>query len=364
MVDFISNRVKSRWVLSALAIIWAATQFPMLGMVSLATLYVCRIVLGAGEGPAYTMALHAAYKWFPNERRSLPTSIILVGMSAGVGIAMPVLAWICRQYSWHWAFGVLGFAGVAWVLAWILLGKEGTLPINITVSDGKTYDRVPYANLFLNGTTIAVILIGFGFFWSMAVLISWFPPYLIQGLRFSSQATGWLSTLPWICQLLVALGAGWLTQRMVVRGVSTRIARGVLCGVCVVIAGLALILAPYMPNVWLTVAMLVIGLSFSSAVPVTVFVVMSEYTPATQRGAATSCANALCTTAGLFGPYVMGVVIQNAATKIIGYERGFIICGIIALVCGIFGIIFLRPEAERDRFAVLQSKIKPVEQLA
>src|SRR6202789_526800 len=51
-VGFLVNRVATRWVLLALALIWALTQFPMIGTVSFATLMACRIVLGAGEGPA------------------------------------------------------------------------------------------------------------------------------------------------------------------------------------------------------------------------------------------------------------------------------------------------------------------------
>jgi MFS family permease len=38
----------------------------MLGTIGLGTLIACRIILGAGEGPAYPVALHATYKWFPD----------------------------------------------------------------------------------------------------------------------------------------------------------------------------------------------------------------------------------------------------------------------------------------------------------
>jgi hypothetical protein len=41
----------------------------MLGNVAFATLLVCRIILGAGEGPAFAVAVHALFKWFSNEKR-------------------------------------------------------------------------------------------------------------------------------------------------------------------------------------------------------------------------------------------------------------------------------------------------------
>jgi MFS family permease len=67
IVGFIVNRVAARWVLLALALVWALAQFPMVGSVGFATLLICRVILGAGEGPAFAVAVHAIYKWFPDE---------------------------------------------------------------------------------------------------------------------------------------------------------------------------------------------------------------------------------------------------------------------------------------------------------
>src|ERR1700721_410851 len=65
VVGFIVNRIDTRWVLLVLAVIWALAQFPMVGTVSFTTLLICRVVLGAGEGPAGGGAGHGIYKRFP-----------------------------------------------------------------------------------------------------------------------------------------------------------------------------------------------------------------------------------------------------------------------------------------------------------
>src|SRR5690242_9959759 len=127
VVGFIVNRVPARWVLLVLALIWALAQFPMVGTVSLATLMICRIILGAGEGPAFSVAAHAIYKWFPNEKRTLPTAILSQGSAFGVIIAVPALNWLIVNYSWHYAFGALGIVGLSWAAVWFFMGKEGPL---------------------------------------------------------------------------------------------------------------------------------------------------------------------------------------------------------------------------------------------
>jgi predicted MFS family arabinose efflux permease len=89
VVGFIVNRIDTRWVLLVMAVIWSLAQFPMVGTVSFTTLVICRIILGAGEGPAFAVAAHAVYKWFPDEKRTLPTAILSQGSAFGVILAVP-----------------------------------------------------------------------------------------------------------------------------------------------------------------------------------------------------------------------------------------------------------------------------------
>src|SRR5215467_3013448 len=127
ITGFIVNRVETRWALLVMGLVWALTQFPMIGTVGFAAIAACRIALGAGEGPAYPVALHSTYKWFPNELRTLPTAIVAQGAGIGILVALPLLNWVIVRYSWHWAFGVLGIAGLAWTAAWLAFGREGPL---------------------------------------------------------------------------------------------------------------------------------------------------------------------------------------------------------------------------------------------
>src|SRR6202022_2048672 len=100
VVGFIVNRIATRWVLLALAAIWALAQFPMVGTVSFTTLVICRARLGAGEGPTFAVAVHSIYKWFPDEKRTLPTALLSQGTAFGVIIAVPALNWVTVNHSW------------------------------------------------------------------------------------------------------------------------------------------------------------------------------------------------------------------------------------------------------------------------
>ena len=74
------------------------------------------------------------------------------------------------------------------------------------------------------------------------------------------------------------------------------------------------------------------------ALPSVIYVVsnavVGEITPAAQRGALLAIGTAVSTSAGLLAPYVMGSLIEKAATPLDGFNTGFIICGVIMLVSG------------------------------
>jgi len=99
-----------------MALIWAACQLVALAPLGIGGLMVSRIVLGASEGPAFPAGIHAVFKWFPNERRALPSAIISQGSSLGVVLALPVLNWLLMTYSWHVAFGAIGIAAILWAI--------------------------------------------------------------------------------------------------------------------------------------------------------------------------------------------------------------------------------------------------------
>ncbi|MGH6642087.1 MAG: MFS transporter [Bradyrhizobium sp.] len=347
IVGFIVNSVPTRWVLLAMAIIWSVAQFPMVGTVSFTTLLICRIILGAGEGPAFSVAAHAVYKWFPDEKRTLPTAILSQGSAFGVILAVPALNWIIVNHSWHYAFGALGVVGLMWVVAWLVMGKEG--PLVQTVAMAAADPRVPYFQLLTSRTFIGCCAATFGAYWALSLGLTWFTPFIVQGLGFSQKDAGWVSVLPWVFGAVIVLLAGWISQVMLARGFTTRGARGVLGSVPLIIGGLILFTMPYAAPGGLMIALLVVGTGLSGAIYVVCPPMLGEFTPVQQRGAVIAIYGAIYTLAGIIAPAVMGSVIKHAATPLEGYLTGFTINAGIMIASGLLGLLLLWPNTERAR---------------
>ncbi|KXF49972.1 hypothetical protein AXA44_21850 [Rhodococcus sp. SC4] len=358
-VGFMTNRVPSKWVLAVIAVIWALTQLPMLANVGFVAILASRVVLGAAEGPANPLAMHAVQKWFPNERRSLPCSIVNLGSALGVVVLAPVMTSIIIAFGWRWAFFAMFVIGLLWVAVWLVVGREGPFgneEITTEVNDVEGARSVAepslsYRRIFLSGTSLSVLLAGFAVYWALALLISWVPVYLEGPLGYSARSTGLLIVLPWAVSGVLILAQGALTDTLMRRGVSSRRARGVLGACCTLLAGTAMVLLPAAPSgiptlVFLTLAFSVGGVQFAIGATMT-----AEIVPVRQRAAVLATQTGLLSTAGLIAPYVTGRIVDAAggASSAAGFNSAFTIAGVAMLIGGVFAAVFARPERDAAR---------------
>jgi MFS family permease len=349
VTGFIVNHVQSRWAILTMALVWSLAQFSVIGAGGFGLLMTSRIILGAGEGPAYPVALHSVYKWFCNKRRAIPTAIVSAGALVGLVVAPPALTYVITHVSWRWAYGLLGLMGLLWALAWLAFGAEGGQSVAPQQSDNDAY--VPYLRLLFNGTALAAFASGFAAYWGVALLFTWFTPYLVNGLGFSPGAAGWLTSLPSLCSLIVLTAGAWVSQAALSQGTTTRVARGMLTGAAALLGGLAMMLTPLVTESAAKVGLISLGIELPAMIFVLGHPMIAEFTPVPQRGAMLAITNSIWTAAGVLVPYVMGRVIEGGATVAQGYEHGFIICGVITSACGVVGLIFLRPEGELRKFS-------------
>jgi predicted MFS family arabinose efflux permease len=292
----------------------------------------------------------------------MPTAIIAQGSALGVIIAVPALNWIIVNYSWHWAFGALGITGLLWTALWLVFGREGTLvdpPVTAGAHGGG--EHVPYRYLLTCPSIVAGCCAGFASYWGLALGLTWFTSYLVGGLGYSQQLGGNLSILPWIFGMFVVLGGGAISQRLKKAGVSSRLSRGAFASATVILGGCILPFVGSMPTPELKLVMVVVGGAIGSTIYVVLPMIVSELTPQPQRAAMLAITTSVVTLAGVLAPLVMGAMVQNAATPMAGYERGYVVLGGLLIVGGLIGLFFIRPEHDRKRLAARAIALPPLQ---
>ncbi|MEV0705024.1 MFS transporter [Saccharopolyspora sp. NPDC050389] len=357
-VGFLANRASAKWILFTLVMIWAVTQLPVAAGAGFGLLLVSRIVLGAAEGPAQPVALHAAFKWFPNEKRSIPGALVVGGGGMGGMLAAPLLTLVIVHFGWRWAFLTLFFVGVAWCIAWALIGREGRADAT-PGADAIEQEpqpaaalRVPYRRILLSPTWLAGFVGAFGAYWASALLLAWVPVYAETALGYSAVAAGAIVTAPWVLKTVLTFGQGALTQWMMHRGLSSRVARGVLGASALLLAGTAMLLIPVVAHPGLRIALIAVAFSFGAVTFAIGQTVNAEISPPAQRGAVLSTTVGLVTLAGLAAPYVTGRIVEAAADASTGFGVAFAIPGVLMVVGGLAAMIFVHPERDARRIGV------------
>ncbi|MFN5413463.1 MFS transporter, partial [Bradyrhizobium sp.] len=220
---------------------------------------------------------------------------------------------------------------------------------------GLREQRVPYLQLLTSRTFVGCVAATFGAYWALSLGLTWFTPFLVKGLGFSQQQAGFISILPWVFGACVVMTTGWLSQRLMARGVSTRMARGVLGATPLIFGGMLMAAMPHVDGATTRIALLVVGSGLCGSIYVVCAPMIGEFTPVSQRGAVIAIYGALYTLAGIIAPVVMGKMIQASGSLLDGYMSGFTINAVIMVIAGLTGLALLWPNTERARLQAHQA---------
>jgi len=361
VVGFLANRVGTRILMLVMGVIWSAALLPMSVAANFKMLLASRVVLGAAEGPAFPVAVHSVYKWFGDQRRALPTSVVASGAAFGTGLAAPVITWIIVHYGWHTAFGTLGVIGLVWACLWLVFAEEGPIDAMAAAASASAagasgvagFDgspRVPYRRVLLSRTAIGVFVAGFAAYWIIALNIVWLANYLVKAAHMSATEAGWVITLPSIMQMALAPLCAYLSLALTRRGYSSRISRGVLGSACVVVAGITLAGVPFAGSGVLEIALVGLSCSIGSVIFTLGTTLIGEISPASQRGAMLGITNSIHTLAGLCAPFLMGLLVDIDADPIAGFRTGYLYAGALVAILGALAAVLIDPEADLLHF--------------
>jgi len=348
---FAVTRYPAKWVLAVLATIWALSQLPMAWATNTTEVILSRALLGVGEGPAFAVVLHACFKWFEDKERAVPASIVSEGAAFGIIFASPVVAYVLGHYGWRAGFLTVAVVTLAWVAIWVLTGSEGKVRSSSLAP--MDINRVPYLRLLLDRTFIGNTVAGFAVACGITIFLSWLPPFLVKGLGYSTAEAGWLTTLPWIASIVLVICGSFVSQRLLHRSVSSRVARGLPLCAALGLGGFSILAMSRLQPGAAQMLLLAIGFGLPTLVWTLSPAIIGEVTPVAQRGAMLGVFSTVANTgAGSLAPYLMGLVVQHGATEAQGYASGFAALGCLQVALSLVAWVLIRPASSHARFAV------------
>ena len=354
---FVVGRFPVKWILMLLAAIWSATQLPVFFSSSVMVLVVCRILLGAGEGPGLPTALHACYNWFPADKRSVPSAVVLQGISVGLLAGGPLLSYVIINYGWRTGFLVCGLLGIAWMVAWSIIGREGPYAATTAGQDTPAAaPNVPARLLWCDPTVIGVIIMSTMSYWIVGISATWLPPFLQLGLGYKPTDVGWIISAIYMFQSPLLLSGSWITQSLQRRGWSLRACLGNASGLALLIAGSALLLSIVTSG---ALQLVCVAIAFAAPSLTTIFgpVALGAVAPAAQRGRLIVVIYSGNAVSALFSNALTGWIVGEAGSNsALGYAHAMTFTAGILIVGAVAAFALIFPERTIARFAKTSSR--------
>jgi MFS family permease len=341
---FLANRFQTKLLVLCMILIWSVCQLPIAFAASTATIIACRLVLGVSEGPAWPIAVHAIYKWFPDTRRNLPIAILAQGTSIGLIIAGFLIPLVTLRWGWRANFLVLAAAGFVWAVLWICLAEEGKIEQDRSAGpEIAASPRIGYWRLLLDRSVLGCIITHFVGYWSLALALTWLPAYFQRGLGFDGVVSGRIYAFVIALTIPLGIGLAWWSQVLLKRGTSSKAARGRYLSCFLMLAGI-LFAAVYAgaASDWIKIGLLAFGIGLTPIIYSLGPAILAEVVPPQQRGAMLAINNSIAAMAGIAAPVATGAIIQGIPGAG-GYEVGFALCGTIMVLGGMLGFWMIDP---------------------
>ncbi|MGI5404479.1 MFS transporter [Streptomyces sp. CA-135486] len=364
-VGFLGDRIRTRPLLAALALVWAAAQLPiLLPAAGFGALVATRVVLGAGEGPGYPLANYTAFTWFPEKERSLPSAVVVAGGAGGTVVAAPLVILVSNTLGWRAAFGLLGALGILWVIVWLRLGgsgpyaaRLGAAPVVdapvVPVSDAPSgasrraaAGETPFRRIVTSGTWLGATFSAFTVMWTLALGFAWLPLFLEEQAGFSDAEISGIVGLPALSMAVLVLAAGAFAQRLLRRGSTARVAQGLVGAVLPLLAGACLLLTTRVGPAALLLPLLVVAFSAGNGQTPLTNSAIADICPPGRRSAALGLSYALAALSSLLAPYVTGRIIDAAPNEALGYGRAFDVAALLLIAGGVVSMLLIRPDRD------------------
>ncbi|WP_346006793.1 MFS transporter [Janibacter terrae] len=340
-----------RWALAGLAIVWAASVLPVVLAAGFATLIVSRAILGVAEGPSSALMHTAVYSWHAPDKRGFPSAMLLGAISLAKIIFAPLLTWVTIQHGWRAALIVMSIFAIVWSVLWLTTWREGShsAPKVANAAGDTSIDRVPWSRILLSPSFVFGGLLFASYYALQTVILTWLPSYFELGLGYSAQEAGSMFALPSMVALVVMLGGSKISDRLMSKGASVRSSRVYLAAGAVVIGGALFALVPYVQTPVLVVALVSFAYGIASLAAPLLNTAVSAICPPQQLAGTLGVFLAIMSIGGLVAPYAAGVIVDNASSEAVGFATSFQILGGVALLFALLALVFMRPDADRER---------------
>jgi MFS transporter, ACS family, D-galactonate transporter len=348
VAGWLIDRCGVKWVLGGGFLIWSLATFGVSFANSVTSIFILRLVLGAGESVAFPSFSKIIASSFLPQNRGLPNALIDVGVKVGPGIGMLVGGFLVASFGWRSLFAVLGLGGLLWLVPWTRCAPSA----ETTEAGGDGAPVPPISEILRNRSAWGTFVGNFCNNYAYYFLLTWLPTYLVVERHLGMTAMAVLSALPFTASAASSLFGGWISDRWISRGGSPTLVRK-----SIVVSGLAgtmLILpAAIASNLTVSMIFLTLGYVASGLFSSNHWAITQTLAGPSAAGKWTGLQNGFANLSGVVAPYVTGLILARSGS----FYLAFLVSTLI-LIVGLISYLFVVGRVEQVKWRTQRDHVR------
>jgi len=329
--------------------LWSVASFGAAAAPGIHSLFAARLALGVGEAPTFPANAKATGYWFPQQERSLATSIFDAAAKFASAVGVPVIGIVLIHVGWRWSFAITGLISFLYFLLFWRMYRdpdEDSALSDLERSYIATEGGVPRPHeivhmepdslgYLLTQRKVIGLAVGMGSYnYVFYLLLTWLPSYLSFALHIDLLHSFLYTSVPWlVATILDILVGGWLVDALIQRGWDASMVRrviligGTTCGLG--IFGAAHAHSAQQALIWISVS--IGGLSAASPVGWSIPSLITSRGNVVKVGGIVNFSNQL---SGIAAPIVTGYLVsaRQSFAWAFGVSAIYLAIGIAAYV--------------------------------
>ena len=331
LVDWVGSRIS----LTLFVGVWSTANLLTGFAQTMGQLLACRAVLGAAEPGNYPAALRATATWFPAHLRGLAASIYQSGSATAAVIALPIVAFVAATWGWRMAFVVPGIAGLVWAFAWWRIYRAPSLEYAPPDPQAEVA-RPSWGQLIRRPQLWGIVLARLVSDQVWYFCLFWMPGYLQENLHLTLVQAGLIGWVPFLIADLSGVASGFVSDRLVRRGLTPGQARLRVLTVMAFLAPCAMAV-PFAHNVAVVIGLFCVVAAVCQVWLFTVTTLVADIFPRTSVASVLGIAGSFGALGGLLSSKLIGTFVGT-----LGFTPVFLALGCFHLVAAAILRYFLK----------------------
>ncbi len=322
-------------------------------------LMLSRIGLGATEAPCFPSATRSVSDWFETKDRGTPSGVYTSGAYIGPTLAPPILTGLMLAFNWRVMFIVMGLAGIVGAGIWFMIYRDPRAQV-LSPQDAE-YLRAnreskssvtlrEWSSLFRFRAMWVLMLGAFCTGYITWMYQTWLPAYLEMQQHISIAKTGFLASVPLICAFFGALCGGWLSDRLVKRGMELVASRRVPLVIGLLMSAAFTGLAAIATSAGVAVTCIAVSMFFMQFGITCKWILVTAVTPHAYTASAASNQNFAGFLGGTLSPILTGFIVDVTGSFVVALAIGAVIT-LIGAALFQFAMTTVIDEVQLEKYA-------------